>query len=115
MLQGCTAKAKKLPKLSPETKADIEAFEGKLAAIAAEKREEQATAEAALRQAAGPEDMDTSDGEELTSLSTQLPPTPGPHPKAASAIIKQCSSTGSVASLFVKLVTASEVTLVGHY
>lgn len=81
MLQGCIAKAKKLPKLSPETKADIEAFEVKLAAIAAEKREEQATAEAALKPAAGPEDMDTSDGEELTSFVNPPPSHPRPPPK----------------------------------
>ena len=54
MLQGCISKAKKLPKLSPETKADIEAFEAKLAATAVEKQEERATADAALQQAAGP-------------------------------------------------------------
>ena len=61
MLQGCIAKAKRLPKLSPETKADIEAFEGKLEAAAAEKQEELATAEAA-RQHALPQDMDTQAG-----------------------------------------------------
>lgn len=61
--QGCTAKAKKLPKLSPETKADIEAFEGKLEAAAAERREEQATAKAALQHACASEDMVTHTGE----------------------------------------------------
>lgn len=58
MLQGCITKAKKLPKLSSETKADIEAFEGKLAATALDKQEEVATADAALQQAAGPADTD---------------------------------------------------------
>ena len=61
--QGCTAKAKKLPKLSPETKADIEAFEGKLEAAAAERREEQATAMAALQHSGASDDMDTDTGE----------------------------------------------------
>ncbi|KAL0043109.1 hypothetical protein WJX79_009421 [Trebouxia sp. C0005] len=65
--QGCTAKAKKLPKLSPETKADIEAFEGKLEAAAAERREEQATAKAALQHACASEDMVTHTGMEQDS------------------------------------------------
>lgn len=60
--QGCTAKAKKLPKLSPETKADIEAFEGKLEAAAAERREEQATAKAALQHSVASEDRVTDPG-----------------------------------------------------
>ena len=34
--QGCIAKAKKLPKLSLDSKAEVEAFEAKLAAAAAE-------------------------------------------------------------------------------
>jgi len=63
VVQGCTAKAKKLPKLSPETKADIEAFEGKLEAAAAERREEQATAKAALQHSGASEDMVTDTGE----------------------------------------------------
>lgn len=57
--QGCLVKAKKLPKLSPETRADIEAFEAKLEAAAVERQEEQATAKAALQHSAGAEDMDT--------------------------------------------------------
>lgn len=79
MAQGCTAKAKKLPKLSPETKADIEAFEGKLEAAAAERREEQATAKAALQHSGASEDMVTDTGEptacavnDLTAYMTQL-------------------------------------------
>ena len=86
MLQGCIAKAKKLPKLSPETKADIEAFEGNLATIAVEKREEQATAAAALKQAAGAEDMDASDGKKLTILVLAPPQSPPP----PSIITKSC-------------------------
>ena len=78
MLQGCIAKAKKLPKLSSETKADIEAFEGKLAATAAEKQEEQATAEAARKQVAAPEEMDASDGEMLISRGVHTSPFPPP-------------------------------------
>lgn len=64
-MQGCLAKAKKLPKLGSETKSDIEAFEAKLEAAAAEKQEEQATAAAALQHAAAPQEMDTTTGQSL--------------------------------------------------
>ncbi len=63
VVQGCTAKAKKLPKLSAETKADIEAFEGKLEAAAAERHEEQATAKAALQHSGASDNMVTEEGE----------------------------------------------------
>jgi len=70
--QGCTAKAKKLPKLSPETKADIEAFEGKLEAAAAERREEQATAKAALQHSVASEDMVTHPGKPTACVVNDL-------------------------------------------
>ncbi len=67
--QGCTAKAKKLPKLSPESKADIEAFESKLEAAAAERREEQAIAKATLHHSPDPDAMDTDTGVTLSFTS----------------------------------------------
>ena len=91
MLQGCIAKVKKLPKLSPEAKADIEAFEGKLAATALERREQQATAEAALKQAAGSEEMNISDGKELTVPVSPPPPPAAPAPALpTSCKTRQC-------------------------
>jgi len=72
MAQGCTAKAKKLPKLSPETKADIEAFEDKLEAAAAERREEQATTKAALQHSGASEDMVIDTGEPFVCVVVDL-------------------------------------------
>ena len=72
MAQGCTAKAKKLPKLSPETKADIEAFEDKLEAAAAERRKEQATAKAALQHSGASEDMVIDTGEPFVCVVVDL-------------------------------------------
>lgn len=62
VLQACVSKAKKVPKLSSETKAEIEAFEAKLDATAAEKREEQAVGQAAaveVEDVNEPQDMQT--------------------------------------------------------
>lgn len=70
--QGCLVKAKKLPKLSPETKADIEAFEAKLEAAAVERHEEQATAKAALQHSSGAEDMDTDTGTGASAILCAL-------------------------------------------
>ena len=72
MAQGCTAKAKKLPKRSPETKADIEAFEDKLEAAAAERREEQTTAKAALQHSGASEDMVIDTGEPFVCVVVDL-------------------------------------------
>ena len=43
-IQGVIAKSKKLPKQQPGFKAELEAFEEKLSAVAAERKEEEATA-----------------------------------------------------------------------
>ena len=48
MLQAVIAKAKKLPKQTPDFKAEMEAFEERLVAAAAEVKEEEATAEVSL-------------------------------------------------------------------
>ena len=53
MAQAIFAKARKLPKQTPELKADLEAFESKLDAEAAEVAEEDAAAAAARSHAAG--------------------------------------------------------------
>ena len=52
-----------MPKLGSETKADIEAFEAKLEAAAAEKQAEQALAAAALQHAAVPQDDEEQHGQ----------------------------------------------------
>lgn len=65
-------KAKKVPKISSETKAEMEAFEAKLEATAAEKREEQATVQAAA--GASEEDAqqcDMDSGMICTTLNTE--------------------------------------------
>ena len=49
-VQGICAKARKLPKQTPELKDDLEAFEAKLDADAAEVAEEDAAARAARKQ-----------------------------------------------------------------
>lgn len=49
VLQAIIAKAKKVSKQSPDFKADMEAFEGMLLALAAELKEEAATAEVCLK------------------------------------------------------------------
>lgn len=62
--QACIAKAKKVAKISSETKSEIEAFEGKLEATAAEKQEEQAAAKQAdadVDPEAASEDMDAGE------------------------------------------------------
>ena len=59
MYQGCISKTKKLPKLSSDSKADIEAFEEKVAATAAEL---QADAECALQGDADMQDVERDTG-----------------------------------------------------
>lgn len=65
--QAIFAKARKLPKQSPELKADLEAFEARLDADAAEVAEEEAAsaaAAAAQAEAAAPQEADGAAGGE---------------------------------------------------
>lgn len=55
-----------MPKIGSETKAEIEAFEAKLEATAAEKQEEQAASQAAARNA----NAEASEAEDMQDMET---------------------------------------------